>query len=99
GSHYYADQGAYTVTVSVADDGGGIGQGSFQLTSNDVGPTLAPIADMQYIQSQPIYFQETFTEPGIADVDTVQVTWGDGVVSNFDDQSMYTNSNGMLVPV
>ena len=33
GSHYYADEGIYPVTVSVADDGGGVGQGSFKATS------------------------------------------------------------------
>ena len=99
GSHYYADQGQYTVTVSVGDDGGGVGQGSFTVNSVDVGPTLAPLANMQYIQSEPIYFQETFTEPGIADVDTVQVTWGDGDVTNINDQSTYVNSSGVKVPV
>ena len=98
GSHIYGDQGVYPVTISVADDGGGVGQGSFNATVKDVGPTLAPLASMLYLDGQPVNVHETFTEPGIADVDTVLVNWGDGDISNFDGNSMYTNASGDLVP-
>ncbi len=98
GSHIYGDQGVYPVTISVADDGGGVGQGSLSATVKDVGPTLARLANMLYVHGQPVNLHETFTEPGIADVDTVLVNWGDGDISNFDGDSMYTNASGVLVP-
>ena len=71
GSHIYSDQGVYSVTVSVADDGGGVSQGSFSATVTDVGPTLAPLPDGWYVRGRGFTIQESFTEPGIADRDTV----------------------------
>ncbi len=98
GSHIYADQGAYTVAVLVADDGGGVGQGSFTATVKDVGPTLAPLPNGGFIQGLGFTLQESFTEPGTADRDTVMVNWGDGLTSMIDDQSTYTDLNGVVVP-
>jgi hypothetical protein len=98
GSHTYSDQGNYTVTVSVGDDGGGSGTSSLTATINDQGPTLAPLADMTYVVNQPVSFQETFTEPGINDQDSVTVTWGDGTTSNITAEDSYENSDGTLVP-
>ena len=98
GSHIYADQGTYPVTVSLVDDGGGVGQASLTATVQDVGPTLAPLLNGGYVQGQPLIIQDTFTEPGIADRDTVTVNWGDGITSTIDSSSMYQNANGVLVP-
>ena len=93
GSHIYDDQGNYTVTVLVADDGGGVGQGSFTATVNDVGPTLSKIPNGVYVPGQPLIIKDTFTEPGIANQDTVTVNWGNGTTSTFDD------SSGVAAPV
>ena len=98
GSHIYSDQGNYTVTVLVADDGGGVGQGSFTATVKDVGPTLAPLPSGTYVHGQPFTIVDSFTEPGIADRDTVVVNWGDGSTSGFDANSMYENASGVPTP-
>jgi len=98
GSHIYADQGNYTVTVVVADDGGGAGQGSFTATVSDVGPTLSAIPNGVYVSGQPLIIQDSFTEPGIADQDTVTVDWGNGTTSTLDDASTYTNAQGVVLP-
>ena len=98
GSHIYSDQGNYTVTVLVVDDGGGVGQGSFTATVKDVGPTLAPLPNGTYVQGQPFTIVDSFTEPGIDDRDTVMVNWGDGSTSDFDANSMYENANGVPTP-
>ncbi len=98
GSHTYDDQGNYTVTVSVTDDGGGTGSGSLIATVNDVGPKLAPLANMSYVVNQILSFQETFTEPGIDDEDTVNVTWGDGSTSVITPDDYYDDASGNQVP-
>jgi len=98
GSHVYSDQGSYTVTVLVADDGGGVGQGSFTATVKDVGPSLSPLPNGGFIQGQGFTLVESFTEPGIADRDVVSVNWGDGIVNTIDGRSTYTNANGVVVP-
>jgi len=43
GSHTYADNGVYTVTVGVADGAGGSDRQTFLVTVNNVAPTLAGI--------------------------------------------------------
>jgi PKD repeat protein len=48
GSHTYGDNGEYTVTVTVFDDDGGIGSGTFVMTVNNVAPTIEDIR--AYIQ-------------------------------------------------
>ncbi|MCC7476219.1 MAG: hypothetical protein IT425_12555 [Pirellulales bacterium] len=44
GSHTYADDGVYQVTVTVYDDNGGIGTKSFFVTVNNVAPSLTDTA-------------------------------------------------------
>ena len=49
GSHVYAHSGSYTVTVTVRDDDGGVGQDTFTVTVNpgpDVGDTTETAADL-----------------------------------------------------
>src|SRR5262249_45252212 len=40
GSHTYADDGTYTVTVTVHDDNGGVSSSQFTVTVNNVAPTV-----------------------------------------------------------
>ena len=40
GSHVYADNGTYTVTVEICDDDNGCVSGSFDITVNNVAPTV-----------------------------------------------------------
>ena len=43
GSHTYADNGIYTVTVTVNDDDGGSDTETFEVTVNNVAPTLTVV--------------------------------------------------------
>ena len=45
GSHTYADNGVYTVTVTVFDDDGGAASQTFTVTVNNVAPTLTVVAN------------------------------------------------------
>ena len=43
GQHIYADNGVYTVTVKVTDDDGGSATKTFNVTVNNVAPTLTVV--------------------------------------------------------
>ena len=98
GSHYYADEGNHPVTVSEADDGGGVGEAIFNINVNSTTPTLAPLVGGFYVKNQLLTITDTFTEPGIAPNDFVTVNWGDGTTYSFNASSYYVNSTGVHVP-
>ncbi len=89
GSHTYADNGIYIVTVTVTDDDGGSDTQSFQVTVNNVAPTLAvtPSTTMAN-EGTAIGFTASFSDPGFdnplnpgaeqAESFTYDVDWGDG---------------------
>ncbi len=100
GSHVYSDQGRYTVTVSIIDGGGGVGQDVFTATVVDVGPTLMPLpTDPLFFLAQPTILHANFTEPGIDLKDVVTVDWGDGTIQTIDGGSTYLDAEGVEVPV
>ncbi|TPW17945.1 MAG: PDK repeat-containing protein, partial [bacterium] len=79
GQHAFGDNGAYTVTVTVADDDGGISARSFTATVSNVSPSLAALADQNAAEGLPVSLQgATFTDSGILDTHTASVDWGDG---------------------
>ena len=81
-NHTYADNGLYTVTVTVSDV---MGSGSAQLAvqvnnvAPDVGPITAPIDPVG--ENTPINVSADFTDPGILDTHTAVWDWGDGTTS------------------
>ncbi|TPW19192.1 MAG: Uncharacterized protein FD126_2933, partial [Elusimicrobia bacterium] len=77
--HVYGDNGAYTVTVTVADDDGGTSARSFTSTVNNVRPALAALADRSAAEGSPVVLQGAmFTDPGFLDTHSATVDWGDG---------------------
>src|SRR3990172_11971412 len=89
GSHTYADNGAYFVTVTIHDDDGGSHFQMFLVTVENVDPTLSvtPSATMSD-EGQSVSFDATLSDPGFdnpldpngATVEsfTYDVDWGDG---------------------
>ena len=79
-SHIYKDNGIYTVTVSVKDNQGAIGDTTSTITVNNVNPNVsaitAPISPVQ-VGTQ-ITASASFTDPGVLDTHTASWEWGDG---------------------
>ena len=82
-THAYADDGDYTVTVSVSDGRGGVGQGSYTVTVSNVAPTAVAGGPYSGDEGSPISFSGSATDPG---ADALTFEWDfdyDG--STFDD--------------
>jgi len=80
-SHAYADDGVYTVTVTVTDDDGGTDTKTFRVTVQNVAPTLEDIvvADDSIDEGQHAEIQATISDPGAVDTFSVDVDWKDGL--------------------
>jgi len=77
-THIYADDGVYTVTLTVDDGEGGVASDTLLVTVENVAPELAPIADQSVIINEILTLTEAYTDPGWLDTHTALVDWGDG---------------------
>jgi PKD repeat protein len=92
-AHAYADNGSYTVAVSVTDKDGGSGSASFTATVANLAPSVTAAANQSSDEGASHSFSlGSFSDPGAGDAPWhVVVDWGDGHSSNFD-----TSSQGSL---
>jgi len=90
-SHVYADNGNYTVTLTVIDSQSAAGTDTVLVTVNNVAPVLgiitAPVNPVQVGTS--IIASASFTDAGTLDTHTAVWDWGDGTSSG-----TVTESNG-----
>ena len=75
--HTYADNGVYTVTVTVTDDDGGVGVDTAIVTVNNVAPVVEAGPDAALIEGDTFASAGSFTDPG-ADTWTATVDYGEG---------------------
>ncbi|MBN2030315.1 PKD domain-containing protein [bacterium] len=68
GSHAYGDNGVFTVTVTVNDGDGGIGNDQFTVTSNNVPPTANAGGPYYGVTDHPVQLNGSGTDPGFNDV-------------------------------
>ncbi|PYP99840.1 MAG: hypothetical protein DMF83_29675, partial [Acidobacteria bacterium] len=80
GSHTYKDNGAFTVTVSVADNNGESASDTLVVTVTNVAPTVNAGADQLVTKGAPVNFAGTFTDPG-ADTHAFLWNFGDGATA------------------
>ena len=91
GAHTYADNGVYTVTVTVMDDDGGMDQGTLMVTVGNVAPTLNVAGDQTIDEGSELVIVNlgTITDPAFASgelgndkVFDYVIDWGDGITSD-----------------
>jgi PKD repeat protein len=79
GSHVYADNGGYTVSVSVTDDDGAITTDTVTITVNNVAPTVYAGSDQTVNEGDLVNLDPaTFNDKGTLDTHTATINWGDG---------------------
>ena len=81
GTHTYADDtgGPFTVTVTVTDNDGGSGSATFQVTVNNLAPTVTAAEPQEVDEDEELSIEvATFTDPGTLDDHTAEIDWGDG---------------------
>ncbi len=77
-NHEYADNGVYTVIVTVTDDDGGAGSDTATVTVMNVAPTVDADPDQAVNEGQTVSFDGSFSDPGTGDTHTATVDYGDG---------------------
>ena len=83
GTHSYADNGVYIVTVTVTDDDLGLHADTLTVTVANSNPVVTPHADVTYkVGVNNLIEVATFTDAGVADTHTATVDWGDGTANN-----------------
>ncbi|HYO56262.1 PKD domain-containing protein [Archangium sp.] len=75
-SHVYADEGTYTVTVTVRDDDGGVGSATERMYVYNITPTVSATGGTEN-EGSTFTSSGSFTDPG-ADTWTARVDYGDG---------------------
>lgn len=79
GSHSYSDNGAYTVTITVEDDNGGLDSSTFLVTATNLAPVVEAGADQTVTEGDTVTLDPTsFTDSGYADTHTATIDWNDG---------------------
>jgi MYXO-CTERM domain-containing protein len=77
-THEFADNGSYTVTLTVTDDDGGSKSTSKTVTISNVAPTLTLTGDTSGEAGDALTWVATVTDPGADDTHTYAWTFGDG---------------------
>jgi PKD repeat protein len=76
-THAFADDGLYTVTLTVTDDDGGVGSDTLVVSVNNLPPTVDAGPDQTADEGDEVAFAGSFSDPGLLDTHTVAWDFGD----------------------
>jgi PKD repeat protein len=75
--HTYGDNGAYTISLTIADDDNGTTTLTTNITVDNVAPSLNSVLALGGDEGSSITYQATVSDPGTDDL-TFSWNWGDG---------------------
>ncbi|MFC1925721.1 choice-of-anchor C family protein, partial [Chloroflexota bacterium] len=78
GSHVYADNGTYTVTITVYDDEGASGSDTLTATVANVAPTLVLSGNANVNEGSVYTLNLASSDPGTDTITSWKINWGDG---------------------
>lgn len=82
GSHTYAEEGTYTITLTVTDNHGASGSLGATAAIANATPVVVTASSLSGNEGQSLAFAGTFSDAGTADTHTAVIHWGDGTTSN-----------------
>ena len=82
GSHCYLDEGAYIVTVEVADNRGGMAVDDCTVDVANVAPVVEAGPDDSVEVHNAVSISPTYSDPGVLDTHSAHVDWDDGDVTD-----------------
>jgi len=94
-SHQYADDGVYTITLTVTDDGGEQATETFEISVNNAPPNVrVECSQLTVNADDEVTFIGSFTDPGSNDTHTYEWNFGDGTLK----QGILQESHKYLEP-
>lgn len=78
GSHVYADDGSYNVTVTVTDQTGAAGVSSFDVTVSNVAPVVGIGGSVNVVLGDVYTLYLNASDPGADTISQWDIDWGDG---------------------
>jgi Mg-chelatase subunit ChlD/PKD repeat protein len=97
-SHTYADNGIYTVNLTVTDKEGNFGNDTLLVTVNNAIPVVDSGSDLEVTAGNPVSFSGTFSDLGWLDTHTAEWNLGEGTVEagSVSEENEYPNSTGTV---
>jgi PKD repeat protein len=86
-AHAYADNGAYTVRLTLADSGGLSDSASLQVAVQNAPPTADAGPDRSCVVGETLNLSASYSDPGSADTHTFSWDFGDGSTASGSDVS------------
>jgi hypothetical protein len=83
-THAFLNDGAYTVTLTVTDTQGGVGQDALLVTVANVAPIMGDLAGLTVTTGLPFSLTIAFSDPGLLDPHTVIIFWSDQVTETLE---------------
>ncbi|HEX8139760.1 MAG TPA: PKD domain-containing protein [Pyrinomonadaceae bacterium] len=84
-NHYYADDGQFTIRVTLADDRGGVASGVAPMNVQNAAPTVFPVGfttnNRLFTPGQTVTAATSFFDYGVRDTHTGVWDWGDGTTT------------------